>query len=274
MSRNNQSRSQALSVLLIAILLMPLALVGSCQAQSPDSKQEATEAVAQVRQDLSLLETLNRLSLSPQQAEKLLEIASNAQKATAAFEAVRQRTAARLLPLLEKQFTFMLQDQQVPGELLQQISEVELELQQIDEQSAGAPLAFAAEARKVLTDPQILIITGGDEARRAAEEMLIWVRELSAEDFNSEARANAEALAKPDLGLDADAVYDTFVKTRSLAPEDYARQVEQLAEKLAPLYRSDAAGEDVQITGLLVNQRFISVLRQRMQYLAVGGGQG
>ncbi len=274
MSGNNRSRSQALSFALMAMLLMPLALVGSCQAQTPENQQDAAELVAQMRQDLNLLETLNRLSLSPQQAEKLLSIATRAREATAAFDAVRQRAAARLLPLLDKQFNFMLQDQQVPAELLEQIGQVELELQQIDEQIAGAPLAFAAEARKILTQPQVLIITGGDEARQAAEEMLIWIRELSVEDFNSEARANAEALADPDIGLDADTVHAIFVKTRTISAEDYARQVQQLAEKLAPLYRSDAAGEDALIAKLLLNERFIPVLRRRMQYLSADGGQG
>ncbi len=274
MSGNNQSRSQALSSVVIAMLLMPLALVGSCQAQTPNNQQDAAASVAQMRQDLNLLETLNRLSLSPQQAEKLLSIATKAQEATAAFDALRQKTAARLLPLLDKQFNFMLQDQQVPAELLEQIGQVELALQQIAEQTAGAPLAFAAEARKILTQPQVLIITGGDEARQAAEEMLIWIRELAAEDFNSEARSNAEALADPDIGLDANTVYAIFVKTRAISAEDYARQVQQLAEKLAPLYRSDATSEDVLIAKLLLNERFIPVLRRRMQYLSAGGGQG
>jgi len=271
---NRQLQATALSVVLRVTLLVPLLLVGSCQAQPPDSKSEATQVVNDIREEINLLAMLNRLSLSPEQAKKLVLLAGKAQDATAKAGAAREAAAARLVPLLEQQFDYMLKDQQVPTALSDNIAAAEAEIQEISDQVAEVPLSFAAEARSILTQPQILIATGGDEARQAAEEMLMWVRELTAEDFHGEARANAEALADPELGLDADTVFGVFEKARALPPDQYAAQVQGLTDKLAPLYRSGTAGEDALIGKLLVNRRLIPVLQRRMQYLTAGGGEG
>lgn len=279
MSLDSPATSKTVAVVVSAMLLALVMLVGSCRAQTPEplqppQQQDNVVALATMQQDLSIVALINRLSLSPQQAKELLSIASRVREAMHALQAPRQQATAHLLALLERQLDLMLRDEQPPAALTEQIAQAELELQRIDEQAQHALLPFAAEARKVLSQAQVMIISGQDEARQAAEEMLMWIRELSAEDFAGEGRSNAEALAIAEIGLDADTVFNVFRTARSLSPEQYAAQVDELAEKLGPLYRPEIGGEDLAIGRMLANERFIPVLELRMKHLSDGSGQG
>lgn len=260
----------ALALLIIA----PILAVGSCRADTNTQTIDPADTVVQMRDDIALLATINRLSLSPNQATQLVALARSAQEAQAAHADERRAALEKLMPLLETQMSHMIHDQKVPGELAEEISAAEQQLQAVDEKIAQAPLEYASSARELLTEPQLQILTGRDEALRAAEEMLVWIRELSDEDFTSEARANAEALADAEVGLDADTLYAIFTQVRRLSAEEYAAKIGPLAEKLAPLYAAGQAAEDVVIAELLVNPRFIPLMQRRIQYLSAGGGDG
>jgi hypothetical protein len=270
----NMSRAPVVVAAIVATILLPILLVGSCQAQNPERRPEPTELISQIRTELSLLDTINRLSLTGQQAEQLLALARKAQQAAAEPKLKRDRALNSLIPLLEKQLAYMLHDEQISAELLDQIAALEAEIAQIDDEIANAPVPFAAQAHNLLSEAQVLIVTGDDQARQSAEEMLVWIRELSAEAFAGEGRSNAEALADPDIGLDADTIYDTFHKARALSAEDYAQQLDDLAGQLVPLYRAGSATEDFLIAEWLVNERFIPVLERRIRYLSADTGQG
>ncbi len=270
----NISRAPAASATIVATILLPVLLVGCCQAQPPQAQPGPDQLITRIRAELSLLDTLNRLSLTPAQAEGLLALARKAQQAAAEAKLKRDKALTGLAPLLEKQLACMLHDQQPPAELLDQIAVAEAEIAQLDDEIANAPVPFASEARNLLSEAQILIMTGDDQARESAEEMLVWIRELSDQDFAGEGRSNAEALADPELGLDTDAVYAIFRKARALSAEDYARQLGELVRQLVPLYRVNSAAQDFLIAQFLVNDRFIPVLERRMRYLSAGTGQG
>ena len=274
MNDEKMPRAPAASAAIVATILLPILLVGCCQAQTPQRQPGPEQLITQMRAELSLLDTLNRLSLTPQQAEQLLALARKAQQAAAEATLKRDRALTRLIPLLEKQLACMLHDEQAPAGLLDQIAGVEAEIAGIDDEIANAPVPFAAAARKVLSEAQVLIMTGDDQAGESAEEMLVWIRELSDQDFAGEGRSNAEALADPDIGLDTDAVYGIFRRARALSAEAYAEQLGNLARQLVPLYRVNSAGEDFLIAQFLVNDRFIPVLERRIRYLSADTGQG
>ena len=282
MKTGNWADIKAAAIPLAVMMTAALMLMTSCRAQMPAS-QTACELISQntsplavqaIQQDVSALALINRLSLTPAKSRQLLSIATRAREASGEFDARREQAGENLEALLRKQFDMMLRDQQPPVALMEQIAQGELELQRIDEQAQQAVTPFASEARKVLSEAQVLIITGEDEARQAAEEMLMWVRELSAEDFAVEAQSNAEALAIADIGLDTDTVLGIFRNARSLTAEKYVAEMDELAGKLAPLYQSGAGGEDVMIGRMLANDRFAPVLQLRMEYLSDRTDQG
>jgi hypothetical protein len=212
--------------------------------------------------------------LSQNQAAQLIALAGSAQEARAAHAPARHALLQKLMPLLEQQMSHMIHDQQVPGEIGEQIAAVEADLQTLDDTISADPLKYAADARQLLTEPQLQILTGGDEALRAAEEMLTWVRTLSDEDFTGEARTNADALADPEIGLPADMLYAIFTQARALPADEYAEKIGPLAARLAPLYAPGEETEDVLIAELLVNPRFVPLMQRRLQYLSAGGGDG
>ncbi len=267
-------RAGVCHALVLMLLAAPVLMVGSCRADTGLQSIDPADTVSQMREDIALLATINRLSLSQNQATQLLALARGAQEAQAAFDEPRRAALQKLLPLLEQQMSHMIHDQQVPAELGDQIGVAEEALQAIENQRAEAALASATQARGVLTQPQLQILTGGDEALRAAEEILVWVRELPDGDFTSEARANADALADPEIGLDSDAIFAVLKQARALSPDDYVNGMATLAARLAPLYASGAGSEDMIIADLLTNPRFLPLMQRRLQYLSAGGEDG
>ncbi len=267
-------RSKLFGAVVFLVALAPMVLVSSCQAQPPKTANDSYDAVSQLRADIQFLDVVNRMSLSPQQAEALIDVAGRAQQVSMKFNNDRDAAVARLQPLLEQQLGFMLQDQPVSDKLIEQIDNAEAAVEQVEAAAQQASLPFAAETRKILTQDQILIATGGDEARRTAEEMLVWIRELSDEDFNSDGRANAEALAAPDIELGVDQIMDIFRKTRALPASEYAEQIGTLAAELAPLWASNAEGEDSMLAEFISTERFVTVMQRRIKYLSTDGGEG
>lgn len=269
-----RTRTGVCHALVLMLIAAPVLMVGSCRADTGVQAIDPADTVSQMREDIALLATINRLSLSQNQATQLLALARGAQEAQAALDEPRRAALQKLMPLLEQQMSHMIHDQQVPAELGDQICAAEEALQAIETQRAEAALPYAVQAGELLTQPQLQILTGGDEALRAAEEMLVWVRELPDADFTSEARANADALADPEIGLDSDAIFAVLSQARALTPDEYVNGMASLAAKLAPLYASGDEGEDMMIADLLTNPRFLPLMQRRLQYLSAGGEDG
>jgi hypothetical protein len=286
--RTHQPRAitAAISMALMCLVALPVSLLSSCEAQAPNNRRPQQETGAdQEREDLrsvverldadiALLNRINRLSLSKAQAETLISIARSIQSSRRTHQQQMDPVRAELLPLLKEKIGYMMRDERIPDELQAKIAEVRSRLNALADQCMADSLNDVQRARNTLTEPQLLIITGGDQARQAAREMLIWLRELSAQDFNSEAMLNAEQLADPSVNLDVDTVYETFKTARNLTTEEYHDRAPELAAKLAPLFRTGTMDEDIILLELLTNERFVPVMQRRAQYLSDGGGAG
>ncbi|MFO7945634.1 MAG: hypothetical protein R6V19_02290 [Armatimonadota bacterium] len=263
-------RIRAVCLAALGVTVLTASILTSCRAQSPTSEAAPSAVVERLDQDINLLQTINRLSLSKSQADELIEIARQMQQERRMTGAAH----AELAPLLKEKLGYLLRDERVPESLSTKIEQAHQRLDELQEQLLSQQLQHADEVREVLSDPQIMIITGGDQARQAASEMLIWIRELSPEDFHSEAMPNAEQLADPEQGLDIDTVYNIFETARNLTPEQYHAQDEELASRLAPLFRTGTADDDMALIDLLTHERFVPVLQRRAEYLTDGGGAG
>lgn len=262
------------SGIIICLLALPVFLIGSCQAQAPQEQEDLRSVVERLDADIALLNKLNRLSLSKKQAETLISIARTIQQGREAHQEKMDPLRVQLIPLLKEKIGYMMRDERIPDDLVVQIDNVRARLSALEDNSLAESLQNVNQARGVLSEPQLMIVTGGDQARQAAREMLMWIRELSAEDFHSEAMLNAEQLADPELDLDVNTVYDVFKTARDLTTEQYHARAPQLAAQLAPLFRTGTTDEDMILLELLTNERFIPVLQRRSEHLAGGGGAG
>jgi len=259
-------RSLSLCVSL-TLLLLSVALMGSCQpagvpATGP-AVSEAEQAANDLAQDVSLLHTLNRLDLQPAQLDPLLAVAQQAVDARAKAEPARQAALAQLVPLLREKRGLLLKDQDVPEELDKHLHTAQAKVEEADEQVASATLAVVPELRKVLTEDQVAIITGADEARAQAEDLLGWIRQLSAGTYAEEGKANAEQLADPAVNLTAADILKVFDETRKLSATDYAAKKGQYIAKLAPLYSPTVDAANQALADLLASSRLPSLLRER-----------
>ncbi len=265
-----QGSIRAVCLAAVGAVVLSASILTSCRAQSPTTEEAPSKIVERLDHDIELLQRLNRLSLSKNQANELIEIAGQMREDRQMMDAAY----AELAPLLKEKMGYLLRDERVPEALSTRIQDARQKLEDLHEQSLSRQLQHIDEVRQVLSDPQIMIITGGDQARQAASEMLMWIRELSPEDFHSEAMPNAEQLADPEHGLDVDTVYEIFQTARNLTPEQYHAQEEELASRLAPLFRTGTAGDDVAVIDLMTDERFVPVLKRRAKFLTDGDGAG
>ena len=232
-------------IIILAALLVPC-LVGSCQpAAGPMGETDETcVALSQVTGDIEALQVLVRLDLTPQQLEALQTVVASMKQEREKFIPQRQSLRLELLGLLKEKRALFVRDQMVPGALEQKIAEKESAIEQIDRQLMLNYEPFIARLREILQTPQIEIITGVDEAKILADELLSWIRELPDADYQDEARANAMELSDDEIGLDVTTLMAVFVEARAMSPENYARQREALAAKIAPLFMPVPEAED------------------------------
>ncbi|MFP3904948.1 MAG: hypothetical protein ACLFWB_11955 [Armatimonadota bacterium] len=266
-----RDRIRAVCLAGLGVVVLTASILTSCRAQSPTTDQAVPSAVVErLDRDIELLQIINRLSLSRDQAQRLIEIAGQMQQERQATDAAY----AELAPLLKEKMGYLLRDEPVPESLSAKIQQARQHLDELRDEVLSQQVQHVDEVREVLSEPQILIISGGDQARQAALEMLMWIRELSAEDFHSEAMPNAEQLADPEQGLDVDTVYEIFQTAYNLEPDEYHTQDEELASRLAPLFRTGTAHDDIAVIDLMTDDRFVPVLKRRAEYLTDGGGAG
>ena len=251
----------------IVMLLLSVALMGSCQpAATGDGAvgvSEAERTANDLAQDVGLLYTLNRLDLQPTQLDPLYAVAQQAQQARLKAEPPRQAALAQLVPLLREKRTFLLTDQDVPAELDKHLRAAQARVDDADEQVAGATLAVVPALRQVLTNDQIAIITGADEARAQARDLLDWIRQLSPGTYAEEGQANAEQLADPEAKLTSADILKMFDEARKLSAADYATKRDQYVARLAPLYSPTVEAADQALADLLASPRLPLLLQER-----------
>ena len=250
------------------IVLVALPLLGACQPAAPTGTaapalSEAEQTAHKLAEEISLLYTLNRLDLQPAQLNPLYAVAVQAQQARAKAEPPRQAALAQLVPLLREKRSLMLQDQDVPADLEKQLRAAQDKMDEAEENKGQAALAAVPELRKVLTADQVAIITGADEARSQAEDLLDWVRQLSPGTYAEEAKANADQLADPEVKLTAADIMKVFDEVRKLSAANYAAKKPQYVAKLAPLYSPTAEAADQALADFLASARLTVLLQER-----------
>lgn len=213
--------------------------------------------------DIALLEELNRLQLTTQQVDGLIDLAKKRRAVTKTFDAKRRQLLDALASLLRQKRTLLLRDQPVPEELEEKVAQLNAELTAIDHAERERALPLVDEVRKVLSRSQLSIILGQFEALESAMEMLQGLRSLPQQEYEDEADAVAEELEAPDQGLTAEKIRGIFDLARRLSDDDFARQRQSLARQLLPAYMPSMAAQAQMILDLLANPRLLPLLEDR-----------
>lgn len=251
-------------------LSLTISTVGSCQPAGDGAAKtdalhatEADMALNELSQDIDLLSTVNRLDLQPAQLQPLLALVAKVQDEKAKLEPQRQAAMAELIPLLREKRTLLVQDKQTSPELDKKIQAAQSKLDDVEQSMSAANTKYVPDMKKVLTAAQTAIITGADEARSQAEELLQWIRDLPAADYADEAKANAEELAEPEVKLPAAEIMKVFDQARKLSAADYGKNRAGLVDKLAPLYMPMPEAVDDAIVQFFASSRLGAILQEK-----------
>lgn len=256
------------TVLSLIFVCLGLCPIGACQpagtsAPTNMAAAELEQAANELAEDINLLYTINRLELKPQQIETLSVLAGQAQEAMAKLQPARQSALASLIPLLREKRHLLMRDKDIPAQLEKALQEAQTKIEEAEEKIKNAPLAFVPELRKILSPAQIAILTGMDEARAQAEELLEWVRRLSAAAFAEEAPPTAEELADPQAKLTAKDIMQIFTEVRKLPAAEYTKKKETYIARIAVLYAPTQEAADGFLAEFLAAPRLAALLQER-----------
>jgi hypothetical protein len=237
------------------------------RAQLCPQLQEIASELDALDAEIALIRDLNRLQLTKQQVEQLIP-AVEALRATAiGVEQERAVALARLRPLLKQKREVLLRDEQPEEAVQDQIARVENRLAELDARYDEKTMQHAEAFRGILTEPQIAIITGEEQARRQVVELLEWVRGLDDEDFEREVPPYAEELADPDVGLGEDELLDLLTLARAMDDEQYERGGEEIRGRLTELFRPDHETADRIITSVFLYAVMPKVLEDKLELM-------
>lgn len=236
---------------------------------SPELRQTASELEA-LAAEIQLIGDLNTLQLQPSQIERLIPAVNELHATAIGFEQQRVAFLRQLKPLLERKRDLLLADEPLPEQLSEQISAMEAQLNELDRQADEAFLKQAVIFREILTDPQISIITGEEEARRQVVELLEWIREMDDETFEREAPPYAEEVADPEVGLGEEEILDLFTLARAMDAEQYSRSRAELIGRLIELFRPSHDTADRIIVNVFLHPAMPEVLQEKLRILSNG----
>ncbi len=265
-------RSLVLIAAGMAMLSGIILSIAPCRAYaqlSPELRQIATELDA-LAAEIQLIDDLNTLQLQPDQIERLIPAVDELRATAIGFEQQRVALLRQLRPLLERKRDLLLADEPPSTELREQISAMEAQLNELDRQADEAFLAHAVTFREILTDPQVAIITGEEDARRQVVELLEWIREMDDETFEREAPPYAGELADPELGLGEEEILDLFTLARAMDAEQYSRSSSELIGRLIELFRPRHDTADRIIVTLFLHPAMPKVLQEKLKVLSNG----
>jgi len=253
--------------LLALMLAACLTSVGCPTARTQEPTAAKVEArLQEIQQDIDLLDEINRLELSKEQLTGLIAQVTAIQERIKQGDLERAAVMQRLEPLLEAKKAALLNDEGVPDAIDQQIDQQVEALQELDRALEQRLLDFVPRLRGkggVLTEPQVDILTWVSEARMQAMAYLDWAREMSDQDFETDAGVNAENLAE-GREITKDEILAVFRQAKSLSDEQYQKQRESLADKLLPATRDETAPVDVILIRRLQAPRLTDVLNEKL----------
>ena len=276
--------TQRIVLALILIGIMVVLMVGNaaCQPAATPAAAPATcpppmlappsAKVQQLTDDIRLLQVLNRLQFTPAQIAALLPAVDALQTQRTDFDAQIAAVDTQLETSLGGERALLMADKPITAEIQKHVSDLQSNRANLQEKAQLALAQSSAGLRKLLTAPQLAIVTGSYEAQLQGREMLEWLRTLSDNDFTEEAKANAEGLAAPDKGLDQALLLQLFNTARKMSATDFAKSEDELAQRLAPAYGLNEAEANARIAGTFGSPRMPALLREKAQLTSQGAG--
>jgi hypothetical protein len=262
--------SAHLATVLLAAMAVATLTTGCARAQLCPELSEVAAELDAIDAEIALIQDMNTLQLTEQQLRFLIPAVESLRETAIEHEQERAQVLEQLKPLLQRQRELALRDEPLPDEIEAQIDEINSQLMKIDEHLNEALLPDAETFREILTDPQIAIITGEEDARRQVLDLIEWVRQLDDAAFEQEVPPLAEELAAPEVGLGADEIVDLLSTVRAMTPEQYERAGEEILGQLTELYRPSAEVADQVIVQVFLHDAMPTVLEDM---LAVAAGE-
>lgn len=255
-------------VIAICLTLVALiALTAGVHAQLCPEVAEIGAELDALDAEIVLIEDLNTLQLSAEQIRALMPVVQNIRDTAIAHEQDRAEILQRLKPLLQQKRDLVLRDQPIPDALADQIAAINNELLDLDTRMDAALLPHAENLRAILTDPQVAIITGEEDARRRVLDLLAWIRDIDDAEFEQEVPPLAEELADPEVDLGAEEIMDLFSLARAMSPEQYERAGEEIRGRLIELYRPSVEAADRILVQVFLHESMPTVLEDMLEQL-------
>jgi len=239
--------------------------LGCPAARTQERPRSPTEAaIDNLQQDIDLLGDFNRLDLTKEQMRGLIAEVEAIQARMRENQAKRDAVLTMLQPHLEAQKAALLKDEPVSTTVTDQIKVLADQLDQLDAKTDRDLVAeFGPRLHRLLSQPQIDILTWVDEARLNALEQLAWARDMTDEEYNTEAAVTAQNLAE-GRDITKEKVLDIFRRARAMSEADYAKNKDGLASELLPAMRGETDSIDTVLIRRLQPPRLLSVLGEKL----------
>jgi len=254
-----------LALELVALLATPVL------CQTPDDLDALAYKLDQLAEEMQLIEELNTLQLTAVQLQTLQGEVAEIRGAIAPIIAARVGVLQQLEPLLKQKRASLIVDQQPPDELLNDIAAREDQLADLDARMDETITAFAPRLRQILSEPQIALVSGEEDARRQVVMLLEVIRDMDADRFNREAPGYAAELERPEEALSAQHIVNIFTTARNLAPEDYQQQQGELVEGLMPIYAPSEEVADAMLAHFFAQPQMPRLLEDKLQAMGNNG---
>ena len=261
-------RSLVLTAACITAMFAAMCVTPGCaRAQvSPELREVATELDA-LDAEIALIQDLNTLQLTRQQVQELIPAVETLRASATRIEHQRVAVLTQLRPLLQQMRDLLLRDDHPDDALLRAIATLQQQLTELDMQFDEATMQHAGAFRDILTEPQVEIVIGEEEARRQVVELLEWARELDDEAFEREVPPYAEELAAPEMDLGEEEILDLLSLARAMDAEQYQRSEPEIRGRLTELFRPTHEMADRIIAHVFLHEAMLRVLSDKLRVM-------
>lgn len=264
-----RAHNPAAAIVILALILIALPTTGLCQ--SPDDLTVVAAKLDGLADEMNLIEELNPLQLSAQEITAVLEIVEDVQATTAPIIADRVAILKQLEPLLRSKRAALIADTQPTAELLARITALDDQLGDLDARMDEAIMASAPRYRDVLTDDQIALVSGVEDARRQVVILIDVMRDMDNAKFNREAPGWAKKLEQIETGLSAQRILDLFIAARNLSAEEYQQQGGEIVKGLMAIYAPRPEAADSMLAHFFADSRMPAILKDKQAAAANAG---
>ncbi len=252
------------SLVAIGIVLLTCVFAAAQTAEELDAIASRLDALAE---EMEIIEQVNALQLTADQIRALQAQIAAMSAATTPILATRIEALQQLEPLLKQKRQALIADQQPAEDLLDHIEQIEAQLSELDVAMDETIVSFAPRLRALLTEPQLAIVSGVEDARRQVVMLLEVIRDMDAERFNREAPGYARELERLDAGINAQTIMNLFTTARNLAPEEYQAQQAEIVRGLLPIYAPKAEAADSMTAHFFARPALARVLQDKLKVM-------